>query len=85
MTNAETVNLFRMFGNGTQQLDRVESDLAEEMASLDGDYYASRGGLLFAAVLCRSEGIPSFYPLTDFDPTKEQRRAAIEESQAVHG
>ena len=80
----KTVNLFRMFGNGTQQLDRVEDDLAEEMA-LDGDYYASRGGLLFAAIIYRSEGCPTFYPLANFVPTPKQVRAAIEESQAVFG
>jgi hypothetical protein len=85
--NTATVNLFRMFGNGTQQVDCCTESTARALAfpsKFDGDYYTSRGGLLFAAVLYVEEGIPTFYPLAEFNPTHEQTRAAIEESQAVY-
>jgi len=79
---------FRVFGNGTQQTDSCSESTANAMAKpspFDGDYYTSRGGLAFAAILHCEEGIPTFYPLADFKPTPEQGRMAIEAAQEIFG
>ena len=80
------VNLFRVFGNGTVQVDSCSESTAHALAKpseFDGDYYTSRGDLLFAAILHCEDDIPTFYPLADFVTTPQFARLAIEESQAL--
>ena len=84
--NDQTVYLFRMFGSAAPQVDSCSESTAHALAKpseFDGDYYTSRGGLMFAAVLCVIDGIPAFYELADFKATNEQARAATEAAQEI--
>ncbi len=82
----QVVELFRIFGNGEASVVSCRETTARAMASpseFDGDYYTSRGGLAFAAVLCVIDGIPAFYELAEFKATAEQARAATEAAQEI--
>lgn len=84
--NEQTVYLFRMFGTAAAQVDSCTESTARALANpsdFDGDYYAARGGLKFAAVLCPIDGIPAFYELTEGKATAEQARAATEAAQEI--
>jgi len=78
------MTLFRIFGNGTSQLDEGSPEDMMYLAGQDTDYYQSRGGLVYAAVLHIQDDIPTASTLKGFKYNRGYERQAIEAAQEVY-